>query len=458
MPSLTIRAMNLFFVPLEMIFATTMFAKQYNRRKLWWLWLVLGVGVIIGACFLLSYLKNIILASVDVVHFNYSSFAISCLVTAVIDLIIFALYVAVVYVVFDTKWTSLTYITCASFLIQNIARCLYFLFLIFRDPNEQAIISSFRDPVNIVLYFVVYIAVYLIAYFVFLRKYRGTDDIDLIKKITIPLITIILINLFMGGINAPRENEWASAIYMCLLICRFFLCGIGLVMQFLIVNWYKMKFEQSVLQQIMYQQKEQYKIAKDSIDTVNINAHDLKKQINFILKTIQSSGEVHAVESELSDMMQSISDLDTTYQTGNRAMDVTLTEKARTCLKKNIKLSTIADGSNLDFISDYDIYALFGNALDNAIEAAERIEDEEGRIISFSVRTGNGLILVHTENTFKEAPDFVDGIPQTIKKDKRIHGFGTKSMISIAKKYGGNVTMKAENGMFYLDVILPIKQ
>lgn len=457
MPSLTIRAMNLFFVPLEMLCATCLFAKQYRRRKLWWLWLLFGVAVIAGSCFFLSWLKNIILASVDVVNFDYKSFASTCLLTAVIDLIIFSLYVAVVYSVFDTKWTSLLYITCASFLIQNIARCLYFLQLIFRNPDEQAIISSFRDPINILMYIIIYATVFLVAYFAFLRKYKGTEDIDLIKKITIPLIIIILINLFMGGINAPRENNWASAIYMCLLICRFFLCGIGLVMQFLIVNWYKIKFEQSLLQQIMDQQKEQYKLAKDSIDTVNINAHDLRKQINYIVKAVRDSGESQAAESELTDMIESISVLDTHYQTGNKALDVTLTEKSRLCLKKKIKLSTIADGNNLGFMTDIDIYALFGNALDNAIEATERIDEEDGRIISFSVRTCNGAILVHSENTFKEPPNFVNGVPQTIKADKRLHGFGTKSMFSIAKKYGGNLTMKAENGIFYLDAILPMK-
>lgn len=457
MPSLTIRAINLLFAPLEMLCATCMFAKQYRRRRLWLLWLIAGIGLIIGSCYLLSFLKNIMLASVDVAVFDYGSFAGTCILTAVIDLIIFSLYMGTVYAVFDVKWTSLMYITCASFLIENIARCLYSLCLIFRNPDEQAMLSSFRYPQNIIIYLIVYVAVFLAAYFAFLRKFRGMEDIDLIKKVTIPLIIIILINLFMGGINAPRENAWASTIYMCLLICRFFLCGIGLVMQFLLVNWYKIKFEQSVLQQIMYQQKEQYKLAKDSIDTVNINAHDLKKHINYILKAVRASDEPHALESELAGLMESISVMDTNYQTGNKALDVTLTEKSRICLKKKIKLSTIADGNNLGFMSDIDIYALFGNMLDNAIEAVERIEDEDSRIVSFSVRTSNGAIFVHAENTFKEPPNFIDGVPQTIKTDKRMHGFGTKSMLSIAKKYGGNLTMKAENGIFYLDAILPMR-
>ena len=304
-------------------------------------------------------------------------------------------------------------------------------------------LSSFEDPVNIVVYILVYVAVFLAVYFIFVRKYSGAEDSDLIKKISVPLVFIILINLLVGGINAPRSNEWASAIYLCLLFSRFFLCGIGLVMQFLILNWYKMKFEQSVLQQIMSQQKEQYKIAQESIDTVNINAHDLKKQINYILKAVQESGKNATAESELAGMIESISLLDTTYSTGNKALDVTLTEKSRACLKKKITLSIIADGKGLDFMSDYDIYALFGNALDNAIEAVERIAEEEERIISFSVRTGNGVISVHVENTYLESPNFVNGMPQTIKSDKRVHGFGVRSMINIAKKYGGNLTMNA---------------
>lgn len=456
MPSLSFRAANLLFFPLEMLVATLLFAKQIRKRKGWWIWLIVGVIVITGACFLLPWLKNLILNGVDDENFSYYSFAVTCLLSAAVDLVIILLYIGVEAAVFDTGGPSLTYLTCATFLIQNMARSLYYTYLIFRNPDEQGVLSSLSDPLNAVMYFVIYVSVYCASYFLFVRKYRVAEDGDLIKRLSVPVIFIIAVNLLFGGINAPRQNDWATAVYLFLTISRFCLCAIGLIMQFFILSWYKMKFAQSMSQHLMELQREQYNLAKESIDIVNVNAHDLKKQINIILKAVHESGQTADLESGLTGMIDYISVLDTSYRTGNKALDVTLTEKSRICLKKKIKLSTIADGNGLGFMSDIDIYSLFGNALDNAIEAVERIDVEEDRIISFSVRKGNGVISVHVENTYEEPPRFIGGVPQTIKSDKRVHGFGVKSMINIAKKYGGNLTMNAEAGIFTLDVILPL--
>ena len=456
MTALPLRALNLLLFPLEVIAATFLFVKPLQRRKLWWLRLVAGIAVVVGACFLFTWLKDLMMGSKNSDPFSPSVFGESYILTVAVDVLLVLIYVAGVYAVFKTDLLNVLYIGCASFLTQNIAQCIFFLFFRTRDPSQASVIFALEDPINIVAYLVVYVAVYLLSYFVFARKYENATENELFKRILLPLIFIILINILMDGVNTPKDNEAASSLYMFLLFGRICLCVMGLAMQFIISDWYKVQFEQSVLQQIMYQQKEQYRLAKDSIDTVNINAHDLKKQINIILKAVRESGKTDAVENEITDMIQSISVLDTTYRTGNKALDVTLAEKSRTCLKKKIKLSTIADGGSLEFMSDIDIYALFGNALDNAIEATERIENEDDRIISFSVRKGNGVVFVHVENTFVGTANFVDGIPQTIKKDKRVHGFGVKSIMNIAKKYGGNLTLNAENGLFYLDVILPL--
>ena len=50
-----------------------------------------------------------------------------------------------------------------------------------------------------------------------------------------------------------------------------------------------------------------------------------------------------------------------------------------------------------------------------------------------------------------------DGLPITTKKDPLYHGFGTKSILLIVKKYEGNVSFVTKNGMFNLNILLPIK-
>lgn len=187
---------------------------------------------------------------------------------------------------------------------------------------------------------------------------------------------------------------------------------------------------------------------------MNINAHDLKHQIAVITSAIQQSGSTSAIESELNEMRRMIDTVDTAYRTGNKALDVTLTEKSRVCQSKEICFSVIADGAAVSFMSDVDIYILFGNALDNAIEATEAIADPGGRIISASVRREQGIVSIHVENTFAQAPEFENGMPQTRKHDKAFHGYGLKSIQRIVDKYGGNMKAHLIRNLFCLDVIL----
>lgn len=48
------------------------------------------------------------------------------------------------------------------------------------------------------------------------------------------------------------------------------------------------------------------------------------------------------------------------------------------------------------------------------------------------------------------------GLPLTDKTDKENHGFGMTSISSVVEKYGGDVTIEAKNGLFKLDVLLPM--
>jgi len=51
----------------------------------------------------------------------------------------------------------------------------------------------------------------------------------------------------------------------------------------------------------------------------------------------------------------------------------------------------------------------------------------------------------------------VDGLPQTTKGDARWHGFGVKSIRRIVQQHGGTLTMQAQDGMFRLVALLPLK-
>ena len=68
-----------------------------------------------------------------------------------------------------------------------------------------------------------------------------------------------------------------------------------------------------------------------------------------------------------------------------------------------------------------------------------------------------GMLLIRMENCAAEPLHFVDGLPQTTKGDARWHGFGVKSIRRIVQQHGGTLTMQAQDGMFRLVALLPLK-
>lgn len=125
------------------------------------------------------------------------------------------------------------------------------------------------------------------------------------------------------------------------------------------------------------------------------------------------------------------------------------------CESKQITLTSVVDGKLLDFMYTMDLCSIFGNALDNAIEYEQRLEDPAKRLIHLSVSAQKGFILIQVENYFEGQLQFQDNLPITTKMDKAMHGFGMKSMRHAAQKYGGTLTTSVSNNWFELKILIP---
>ena len=128
-----------------------------------------------------------------------------------------------------------------------------------------------------------------------------------------------------------------------------------------------------------------------------------------------------------------------------------LTEARELCRGRKIQFTCYVHGSDLDFMEDLDIYSFLKNVVDNAVEAVERLPEDREKFISLTARSEGGIITLHEENPCGHVV-FENGIPKT-QQDSDYHGFGMKSMIRIANKYGGAITASEKDGVFYLDAI-----
>lgn len=211
--------------------------------------------------------------------------------------------------------------------------------------------------------------------------------------------------------------------------------------------------EYVLLTQLQQKERERFRLSKEYIDAINLKSHDMKHLIYGLRNA--SAGEL---DGELARIEEVLDEYGVTAHTGNAALDVVLTEKGRYCVKRGISLASSADGALISFMEPTDIYSMIGNLLDNAIEAAEKLDDVEKKTISLFVRKECGVVHIRTENYYKDAVSFVNGLPVTGKNDRVNHGFGTKSIRLTATKYQGYVNFTAADGVFVADVLLLLPQ
>ena len=188
------------------------------------------------------------------------------------------------------------------------------------------------------------------------------------------------------------------------------------------------------------------------MEVVEEKYHDLKHQIGLLRSEITSEeklGYLQGLEDEIRAM-------EAQNKTGNQVLDTLLTARSLQCQHLGITLTVVADGRALDFMEPMDLAALFGNALDNAVESVQKIEDVTRRLIHLSIARQKGFALIRFENCYTGELSYVDGELHTTKKDVKYHGYGLKSMRNISEKYGGSCTVKTREGWFELHILLPI--
>ena len=192
-----------------------------------------------------------------------------------------------------------------------------------------------------------------------------------------------------------------------------------------------------------------YQMSRDGIVSLQIKCHDLKHMI----AAIRSRADWESLDEHIQQLEDSIIEYGTVVECGNEAINVVLTEKNILCSTCDVKFSYIIDGTLFGFMTEREIYSLFGNALDNALESCSKVSAPEKRVIALKAAQRGEMVVLHVENFFEEELNMVGDMPVTTKKGGG-HGFGLRSIQQIAEKYNGVVTVQTAGNIFKLTVVL----
>ncbi len=174
--------------------------------------------------------------------------------------------------------------------------------------------------------------------------------------------------------------------------------------------------------------------------------HDIKNKllsVSGLLADGQVDAAVDAIKGEADFLDEANSSV---INSGNPAVDAVLQSKLAVAESKGITLEfsvKISDKINVDLL---ELGVLIGNALDNAIEAAQALTGSTEKTVFARIITMGGRIVVSVENPVEADVDTKH--IGTAKADKLNHGYGIKSMKTIAQKYDGDVFVSCEGNIF----------
>ncbi len=276
------------------------------------------------------------------------------------------------------------------------------------------------------------------------KRHLGPRQMSL-SVLLFAIINILSFHEGIGGVSI-LPYEWGY-FYLTQMIC--------IVVLYLVGELFKksqLKQEKELLDFLYKTQQEQYKISRENIAIINQKSHDLKHQIRAL-----RNADKEELDRYLGEIEESVGIYEAIVKTGNDVFDTILTEKSLYCQKHDIQVTCVADGSQLGFIDNIDLYAILGNAMDNAIEAVEKLEEKEKRQIDVMIYRQHNFLVMNIINPIPEQLTYEEGIPVTTKNDKLSHGFGLRSIRQILRKYEGFLNVSEEDGCFSLKMLIPIQ-
>ena len=239
-----------------------------------------------------------------------------------------------------------------------------------------------------------------------------------------------------------------------LVVCRIYAmisCTLAIYIQYLYSDQERLEWEKDEMERLLHVSQQQAQMSAEAVEVINLKYHDLKHLLSHLRSRINHND----VESLSQEIAGAIDVYDSMTKTGSDALDVVLTQKALLCEGYHIPFDFLGSGEKLSFMSAADVASLFGNAMDNAIESQLR-EEESKRFINMQLKSTGNILLIHVDNYCTHHPVFNNGMPETLKEDKKYNGFGVKSIQYIANKYGGQMRVAIEDDTFHLDVMIPM--
>lgn len=264
----------------------------------------------------------------------------------------------------------------------------------------------------------------------------------------IPVISVISVGALM---KAALIDSDISVYNLVGMIC--------IILANIMVYWFFVEigrdYETRMKAALLEQQNENLKnnIADNEafVREMKTVRHDIKHQLLTILKYVED-GDCAAAKKYIDVITNNYMPNILTYiHTDNAAFDAAVNSKIAVCNQKGIFMEVaVKQGTKIN-LPQNEAVILFGNLLDNAIEAAEKTEAKR---IMLDIRTSGSYLVIAVRNSIAKSVLTENADFKTSKKNKELHGIGMKSIRDIAERHNGMIKFYEEENEFCCHIMI----
>lgn len=351
-----------------------------------------------------------------------------------------------------------------EFLIMCISEALTGILLFSTAQNRGDIIgydydSVYAYPEYVVLSSIYSTLLFLVLFMLLLVVFKGLADRFWIKEyllyIMVPFYQLILFFIYYRNCGKIADKELTAGVL---------LVSFSLVIDFSIIYLVngmlkKIQLEKEVTALSAQRQAEQryYEVAEKDMEDMEAIRCDFINRLKDIYSLLEQGIHKEEVKEILEHSSENLRGSSLERYCENAIVNAILTIKIKAAWEKDIVVTSNCSIAKNIGIEEIDICSLFTNLMDNAIEACEKIQNAENRLISVKAGVRSGYLTVKLENPYIHEVVWEKGRILTSKKDYRNHGYGLKLIKEITDNYDGNMEIYTQGGVFRVIVSLGIR-
>lgn len=273
-------------------------------------------------------------------------------------------------------------------------------------------------------------------------------------------ILILLALFFSGGLlenqvyateNITLQNNFTKTFTV---ICIFLLILIIFLLVFNCLSSLYFENQSSLLEKQIKAQVNYYEKIDKLNDDVRQFRHDYRNHL-LCIQGMLKANEYDEATTYIENLTSHKTTSSPKYFTGHSIADSILNDKAE--YAQNIGVEIKCNGIIYEDISAVDICIVLANAIDNAIEACEKITDSSPKTISVNCDYYKCIQLICITNPVAENIVIHNNNIKTSKSDKSNHGIGLYNIRKTVARYNGEFDITCENNIFKLDIALKVQ-